>query len=376
MLAVSCAKDEKATFKASDVTAPVLGEVNVGKDIVVNYTPAVFSMSFNEKMPVYHTLGMVSVNDVPCDVTLSAAKDANNALTLKGTALTKALKLRGCEPGEASVKITVRASIQDPSKGVTNGYVDSEAYELTWTVPEEGEGDGDDDLPELSGYAIFVDNSEAPSYEKMALYVWGPGELFGGWPGMQPTGTIRDKSGITWTYFDTGADNNGAAGCNFIINNNGAGKQLENFDVLKGQSNDRHRFFKITDDNLEEVDKPEFAPALPDIDLSKYEINTALAGAETWGIIGPAQAGGWDTDTDMDKISDDPEVWMIKNFDLGGDKFKFRGNDEWKDYDLGGGTFALDTVMELSKGGGDMMANAGTYTIYLYPQYLICYIIQ
>ena len=145
VLAASCNKDEKATFDPSDVTAPVLGTVNVGSDIVVNYTPAVFSMDFNEKMNTYHTLGLVAVNDEKCDVTLSNAKDSGTSLKLKGKDMTSALQLRGFKLGESvKVVIAVRASIQDPSKGVTNGYVDSEdTYEFNWTLKEDKPAGGD-----------------------------------------------------------------------------------------------------------------------------------------------------------------------------------------------------------------------------------------
>ena len=142
VLAASCNKDEKATFDPSDVTAPVLGTVNVGTDVVVNYTPAVFSMDFNKDMPTYHTLGMIAVNDEKCDVTLSNAKDSGTSLKLSGKNMTAALQLRGFAIGEqVKVTVVVRASIQDPSKGVTNGYVDSEdSYDFTWTLKEDKPG--------------------------------------------------------------------------------------------------------------------------------------------------------------------------------------------------------------------------------------------
>ena len=145
VLAASCNKDEKATFDPSDVTAPVLGTVNVGSDIVVNYTPAVFSLDFNQKMNTYHTLGMVAVNDEKCDVTLSNAKDSGTSIKLSGKNLTSALQLRGFNMGESvKVAIVVRASIQDPSKGVTNGYTDSEnSYEFNWTLKEDKPAGGD-----------------------------------------------------------------------------------------------------------------------------------------------------------------------------------------------------------------------------------------
>ena len=377
VLAISCAKDEKVTFKASEVTAPVIGDVTVGTDVTVNYTPAAFNMSFNEKMPVYHTLGLISVNDSPCDVTLSSARDEGTSLKISGKNLTAALLNRGLSYGDnADLEIVVRGTIQDPSKGVTNGYVDSQPKTISWTLKEEEQGSSN--LPALEGFGFFVDNSDAPTYAEMALYAWGDGlsdanDLFGSWPGMQPTGTV-DLGGTTFVYFDLGAKTKDLT-VNFIINNNGKGAQLENFDCFKGQKIERNFFFKITDDNVEEIDEPAGGGAsLPDVDLSGYSINDAMGGANTWGLIGPAQPGGWDVDTDLEKVSDDPEIWCVKDIELAGDKFKFRGNDEWKDYDLGGGTVALDTIIELSKGGGDMSIEAGTYTVYLFPTYMVCYI--
>ena len=378
ILAVSCAKDEKVTFKTSEVTAPVIGEVNVSKDVTVNYTPAVFNMSFNEKMSVYHTLGLVSVDGAACDVTLSAAKDDGSALKITGKNLNAALMNRGLEVGNtAELALVVRATIQDPSKGVTNGYVDSEAKIISWTLEKEEEGGSN--LPALEGYGFFVDNSEAPTYAEIALYAWGTGlsdadDLFGGWPGMQPTGTV-DLGGTTFVYFDLGAKTKDLT-VNFIINNNGAGAQLEHFDCFSGQKIDHNFFFKITDDNVEVIDQPAGGPSIPTIDLSGATANDVLSGAEVWCVIGNA-VGGWETANEvaMEKIQDDPEVWTVSGLELPADTFKFRGNHTWGDYDLGGAEFAVETVMQMSKGGSDITATAGTYTFYLWPTYGILYVV-
>ena len=114
-------------------------------------------------------------------------------------------------------------------------------------------------LPELDGFGLFVDASEAPSYAAMALYAWGTGlsdadDLFGGWPGMQPTGTWECK-GVTYVYFDLGSKTNGLT-VNFIINNNNGGSQLENFPALQGQVIDHNFFFKITDSDVIALDGP------------------------------------------------------------------------------------------------------------------------
>lgn len=77
------------------------------------------------------------------------------------------------------------------------------------------------------GYAVYVvDNS---GYDALALYAWGDAEIFGGWPGITPTGTV-EMDGITYKYFDTGVDNEGK-NVNLIFNNNGGGKQLADYNV-------------------------------------------------------------------------------------------------------------------------------------------------
>ena len=120
-------------------------------------------------------------------------------------------------------------------------------------------------LPELTGYGLFVDNSAATKYAELALYAWGDAEAFGGWPGMQPTGTW-ECNGVTYTYFDMGPETVGM-NLNFIINNNNGGSQLEDFDILKGQVVDHNFFFKITDDNIEIADVDiDNGPVYPEMD--------------------------------------------------------------------------------------------------------------
>jgi len=81
--------------------------------------------------------------------------------------------------------------------------------------------------------------------------------------------------------------------------------------------------------------------------------------ADTWGLIGDATPGSWDTDTDM--------TWDAGNgvftvtLDLTAASMKFRANNGW-DYNLGGDIGALTP-------GGDNIAisTAGNYTITLDP---------
>lgn len=128
---------------------------------------------------------------------------------------------------------------------------------------------------------------------------------------------------------------------------------------------------KPAQDQKQEEQKEEQKPAA--FDPSTYEVNEAMAGADSWGLIGPAQTGGWDADADLTKVADAAvETWK-GTIELAADKFKFRGNDTWGDYDLGGGTVVLGAPIVLSAKGGDMaITEAGTYDVTLYPTIMVC----
>lgn len=80
------------------------------------------------------------------------------------------------------------------------------------------------------------------------------------------------------------------------------------------------------------------------------------------GLIGPAQAGGWDADTDMTQQEFDPHIWFINDIELGDGEFKFRADDDWAD-NWGAASDALSG--KANYGAGDnMVAQAGVYDIW------------
>ncbi len=89
-------------------------------------------------------------------------------------------------------------------------------------------------------------------WDEIALYVWGTSEIFGGWPGAAPAGT-QEIGGVTYKYFEVPATAFGNT-ANFILNNNNNGVQLENFDILKGQTIKTDFFFHFTADNVTVVE--------------------------------------------------------------------------------------------------------------------------
>ena len=78
----------------------------------------------------------------------------------------------------------------------------------------------------------------------------------------------------------------------------------------------------------------------------------------TIGIVGPAQAGGWDADTDM-TYNKETGAWEA-TVELAADEMKFRANDGW-DINWGG------TENNLTQGGDNIkVATAGKYFIQLF----------
>ena len=104
------------------------------------------------------------------------------------------------------------------------------------------------------GYALFVLNES--SQTDLALYAWGDGlsdanDLFGGWPGMAPTGT-QTINGLEYTYFDLGEGRTGL-NVNLIPNNNNGGVQWEGGDL--NFTIDHDIYIRIFDGGYEVISK-------------------------------------------------------------------------------------------------------------------------
>ena len=113
---------------------------------------------------------------------------------------------------------------------------------------------------------------------------------------------------------------------------------------------------KIADNGGANCPAPETAGYyMIEVDLTA--MTYTLTPISTIGIIGPAQDGGWDADTDM-AYNAETGAWEA-TVALKGDKMKFRANDGW-DINWGGSFDAL------TQGGADIAVEEGTYEIKLY----------
>jgi len=68
-------------------------------------------------------------------------------------------------------------------------------------------------------------------------------------------------------------------------------------------------------------------PGFYRVEVNLAEMTYKLTSISGIGLIGPAQAGGWDTDTDL-TYNPETRAWEGV-IDLAADEFKFRANDDW-----------------------------------------------
>ena len=131
--------------------------------------------------------------------------------------------------------------------------------------------------------------------------------------------------------------------------------EFNNWDVNYGfgSGNDSEGTLAEGGDNI--MVTPGFYYAEIDIAAMTYK----LTSISSIGIIGPAQAGGWDNDTDL-AYNPETRAWE-GTIELAADEFKFRANDGW-DINWGG------SENNLTQNGANMkIAEAGKYFIQFFP---------
>jgi hypothetical protein len=131
-------------------------------------------------------------------------------------------------------------------------------------------------------------------------------------------------------------------------------KEFNNWDVNYGfgSGDDASGTLAEGGDNI--MVTPGFYLAEVDLAAMTYKLTPVAI-----GIIGPAQAGGWDTDTDM-AYNPETRAWEA-TIALTAGEFKFRANDGW-DINWGG------SVDNLTQGGANLSIDTdGTYFIQFFP---------
>ena len=361
ILAISCGKEEKAVFRASDAIAPVLGNVTVADTIKVAYTPAVFKMSFNDSMATYHTLGLVKIDSTKANITLKAAKNdtKNNVISIAPNAIATVLLAKGCEPGAmVNVSIVVRASIQDPAKGVTNGYLDSEdSYEL----------------------AVYIPSSGKDPYAGWATSSWGvtgsiasTGNNWGNSGDadipMVTDGTWHVAKGVVLTPDDEFKFRFESA---WAKNFGGTFVEIDaEFNVTQGGDNIKVKEAGTYDLFLDpEKGVAKIIVTGSNIPPDPYEAFTTKS---TWGVTGAIASTGnnWGNSGDADIAMLTDGTWHVaKEVELTTtDEIKFRENSGW-DKNFGGTLVEVGVIFDVTQGGDNIKVLAdGKYDLLLNPE--------
>ena len=347
LAALSCVKEEdKAIVDLSKATPPVLLSGSVDGEVTVKYTPGVFDMDFNQKMNVYHTLALVSVNNEDVNITLST-KNEDNTLTLSGKTLTNALKVRGFKTGDqVSAAVVVRASIQDPSRGITNGFVDSEnSYAFSWTMPEEIEGSPYEDYTQASTWSLIGSLTAYGISWDGDLNMWTDGN------GNHVAAHVTLKAGDE-VKFRKDQD--------WAVNMGGDLGDLDaEFPVAQDGAN-----IKVTADGVYDLFLFENSgTALVAAGFDPYPEYTQES---NWSVIGSLSAYGISWDGDLAMVSDGSNhaaFGVVINAD---DEFKFRQDKDWA-VNLGGDFGDLDAEFSVTQDGPNVKVPAGVYDIFVNP---------
>ncbi len=215
----------------------------------------------------------------------------------------------------------------------------------------------DDESVEHDGYVIYViDNS---GYDELALYAWGDAEAFGSWPGMLPTGT-ETISGVTYKYFDTGADNAGLS-LSLIFNNNDNGSQLADFGVTL----DRDYYLEVTSTGVTEIDQSSIVEhdgyAIFIEDLTGWDAIAMYA----WDDGGDSLFGSWPGATPTGETVINGVTYMY--FDTGEayegttHNIIMNNNNGGSQFDLASVTLDRDYYFSITSSGGTEV-DPDTYT--------------
>ena len=141
IMAASCVQEELRTFDPSNATAPVLQSYTLDENgITASFTPGSFNMGFNDKVPVNHTLVLISVDGKALNRTVSATVDGGN-ITATASTVSKILTGMGYEEGASvSLELLIRAMMQGTvDNGSGNGCIDSQGHitgSFVVTVPK------------------------------------------------------------------------------------------------------------------------------------------------------------------------------------------------------------------------------------------------
>ena len=220
-------------------------------------------------------------------------------------------------------------------------------------IPVPGTGKFSVTLSFNGGYPVY-EIIEGSDISKFGPYIYEAG-VNNSWGDYQQPLCLTDGSGTYVGFFyaqeDSWTDGKGA------FKFRGAADNWDNGNYGTGTINDDGLSGTLINDggsgNI--FAEPGFYRAEVQLKAMTYKLTPIT----TIGIVGPAQLGGWDADTDM-TFNKETHAWEA-TVTLAADEFKFRANDGW---DINWG----ESVDDLKQNGANLRINeAGTYFIQFFP---------
>ncbi|MBO6238147.1 MAG: SusF/SusE family outer membrane protein [Bacteroidales bacterium] len=348
LLAGSCVKEKFATVDISGSTAPVLLSSQVGDDeITASYTPAVFKMDFNEKMPVYHSFVMVSLDGKDVNKALSS-RNENNTLTLTSLNLNRALMSMGYKEGDVvSCELVIRASVQSTTYASdVLSYIDSEGR-IKITGHEVTE-------PKGSPYIEYTEASDWTVTGALSAY----GISWDGDLNMWTDGTNHVAAHVTLKAGDEFKFRKDLA---WTENMGGEYGGLDNeFAVAQDGAN-----IVIDADGVYDLFlNPAAGIAWVSAAFDPYPDYTEVS---SWSVIGALSAVGINWDGDLAMITDG--TWHVATGVAltEADEFKFRQDKAWT-VNMGGEFGGLDNEFAVTQDGANIVVGAaGVYDLFVNP---------
>ncbi|MCR5325358.1 MAG: hypothetical protein K6E37_01240 [Bacteroidales bacterium] len=361
--ASACVHEQPAVFDPTKGTAPVLLSYNVSEDgVTAEFTPGSIDMGFNKNVPPYHSFAIVELDGAKANKVIPS-NVSDGKISITKTTLSKTLMSMGkAEGSTAALKMTVRLSLQDPTKdsGI-NGFIDSkdvltiDSWVVEVPVPQ---GNPWKDYTEKSTWSVIGSIASTGNS-------WGNDEP------MFTDGSKHVAKGLKLATSDQfKIRNNGS-----WDDNRGATGDTEPFIVSLGEpltANPGGKNLAVPADGVYDL---LYDPAAETITVTEaFMTYPGFDSVSEWSVIGAIASFdmSWNKDIEM---STDGTWHVAEGVELkASDQFKFRKNQDWGDnFGATGDTepfiVALDTEYEANPGGKNLaVPEDGVYDLLVNPE--------
>ncbi len=348
LAAVSCAKQELVQFDESKATAPVVNAYDITEDgVFVDFTAGSFNQTFNQKMPVSHSLVLLNADGKSVNKILSSSI-ADNIISVSTTTLSRTLLALGYEEGAVvSLELALRASMQESARdNLRNGYVEAVGH---INVPGF-----EVVLPQGSPYEEYTEISTWSVIGSIASYEMS-------W----------DKDLVMWT---DGKGNHVAAHVNLTAGDEFKFRKDVDWGVnFGGDFGGLDNEFSLTQDG------PNIAVGATgayDIFFNEsgyawisaaYDPYPEFTEASTWSVIGALAAYGISWNGDIAMITDGTTHVALSVNITADDEFKFRKDADWA-VNMGGEYGGIDTDFPVTQDGANIKVGAdGVFDLFVNP---------